>query len=183
MSLEDNLFFNPVIRLTFLSGIKTNITTALVFKLMRDDRAQMIAASVLFAFNNLVPFIYARVLYKHRMELESEEKTRRFGSLYDNKNVRSDRDHRVWAFPLKFFYRRTAFAVITVFLFDKPDMQMIVHQFISMVTIVYLIWDNAKFKDRAIRFIEISTEVLLLFSCMVIQQMISPMDEFQVEDL
>ena len=118
MKLEDQLFYNPVIRLTFLSGLKTNMTTALVFKLLRDETAQIIAASLIFAIFNLIPLLYARILFKHRTELESEDKIRKFGSLYDNKNVKSDRDHRVWGFPLNFFYRRTAFALITIFLFD-----------------------------------------------------------------
>ena len=122
VDLENQLFYNPVIRLTFLSALKTNMTTVLVFKLMRDDTTQMIVACLIFVIFNLIPLIYARILYKNCTVLDTEDKIRRFGSLYDNKNVRSDRDHRVWVFPLNFFYRRTAFALITIFLFERPDM-------------------------------------------------------------
>ena len=36
-TLEDQLFYNPVIRLTFLSALKANLTPMLVFKLLSDD--------------------------------------------------------------------------------------------------------------------------------------------------
>ena len=35
-SLEDQLFYNPVIRLSFLSALKANLTPMLVFKLLSD---------------------------------------------------------------------------------------------------------------------------------------------------
>ena len=71
--LEDQLFYNPVIRITFLSGIKNNIVSAMVFKLLPHDRNQMIGAVLIFAITNLIPLLYARVLYKHRLELDTEE--------------------------------------------------------------------------------------------------------------
>ena len=121
-SLEDNLFYNPVIRLMFLEAIKTNISAALVFKLLGNESAQVICASLVLALINGAPLIFARILKKRENDLESEETIRKFGSLYDNKNVNMERDHRVWATPLAFFYRRTIFGMVTVFLFDKPDM-------------------------------------------------------------
>ena len=102
------------------------------------------------------------------MQLEIEPKARKFSSLYDNKRVEMERNHRVWAFPLAFFYRRTVFACITVYLFERPYLQIIVHQVTSLLTTIYLAWDDNKFKSRGVRFIEIATEVLLLLVCTLI---------------
>ena len=51
----------------------------------------------------------------------------RIGTLYDGKNVEADRKHKVWSYPLVYFYRRTLFILGTVLLFDYPAQQMIVH--------------------------------------------------------
>ena len=166
--LEDSLFFNPVIRLTHLEAIKANIASSLIFKLMIDKKIQVIFAALILAFINLIPLVYARILRKRDKELEIEENIRKYGSLYDNKNVKKERDHRVWATPLAFFFRRTIFAFITVFLFEMPDMQMLIHQICSLLNIVYLSWDNAKFKNKSTRFIEITTEVFLFVTCLLI---------------
>ena len=120
--LEDSLFYNPIIRVSMLSGIKTNMSALLIFRLMSHNTFQLIMAVLLFTLFNLLPIYYARILYKNGDQLEKEENIRKFGSLYDNKNVKKDRKHRVWAHPLTFFYRRTVFAVITVYLFDTPSM-------------------------------------------------------------
>ena len=84
----------------------------------------MIVATIMFTIINSVPLIYARALYKYSARLEEEYLVRKIGNLYDNKNVRSNREehHRVWLFPFTFFYRRTIFTILTIFLFDKPDM-------------------------------------------------------------
>ena len=109
-----------------LSGIKTNMSALLVFKLLPSNKTQTVFAALIFAIFNLIPLFYSRVLYKNKDELENENKVRLFGSLYDNRNVNKDKDHRAWAFPLTFFYRRTVFACVTVFLFEKPAIQMMI---------------------------------------------------------
>ena len=116
----------------------------------------------------MVPLNYARIMYKNRTKLDTEEKIRTIGSLYDTRNVRSDQDHRVWTYPIVFFYRRSLFAYITIYLFDRPDMQIILHQFLSMLVIAYISFDNHMFKDKPTRFVEIATEVLLFISCLFI---------------
>ena len=82
--------------------------------------------------------------------------------------MRSDQDHRVWTYPIIFFYRRCIFAIITIYLFERPDMQMILHQTFSMLVIIYISIDNHMFKDKPTRFVEISTEALLFVSCLFI---------------
>lgn len=125
--MEDQLFYNPMIRISLLSAVKANLTSNLVFRLLKEDRTQMIIAGCIFGLFSIVPLWYARVLSKNSKELEADISVRKFGSLYDNKNVNSERDHQIWFFPIAFFYRRTAFVAITIFLFDRPDMQMISH--------------------------------------------------------
>ena len=106
--------------------------------------------------------------------MEKDEKVRNFGSLYDNKKVNKEKKHRVWAYPLAFFYRRTVFALITVYLFDSPSMQMMVTQVTSLLTIVYLSWDRDKFRLKSIRLIEVASEALLLLTISLIQQFMVP---------
>ena len=124
--LEDQLFYNPVIRATQLGGIKINMSALLIFKLLTDNALQMFLAVLIFVIFNLLPLYYARILYKNGAVLEKEEKKRNFGTLYDNKKIDKERNHRVWAVPLAFFYRRTVFAIITVYLFEQPSLQMMV---------------------------------------------------------
>ena len=128
---------------------------------------------------NILPLIYARVLCKKAKNLENEEVSRKIGNLYDNKNVKSGKDHKVWVFPISFFFRRVIFAILTIFLFDRPNLQMIAHQFISLLTIVYLSRDQTRFKDKGTQVVEIGTEMLLLCTCTLIQQFILPLDEVQ----
>ena len=146
----------------------------LVFKLLPNDATQVVLASLIFTIFNLLPLFYAHLLYKHRQALEQEDKIRVFGSLYDNKRIDSEKNHHAWAFPLTFFYRRTVFACITVFLFEQPSMQMMINQVISVLTIVYLSWDSTKFKNKRVRFIEIATEMILLLIGSLIQQLMIP---------
>ena len=47
-------------------------------------------------------------------------------------------------------------------------------QITSLLTIVYLSWDKDKFKLSSIRFIEVSSEALLLAMISLIQQLMVP---------
>lgn len=71
-NLEDQLFYNPFIRISLLSGLKANLTSNLVFMLLRDNKYQMIPAVMIFSLNNLVPLWYARVLSKQSTKLTNE---------------------------------------------------------------------------------------------------------------
>ena len=63
------------------------MSSLLVFKLLPTETTQIVFATLIFTIFNCLPLIYARLLYKHREELESEDKVRVFGSLYDNKRI------------------------------------------------------------------------------------------------
>lgn len=51
-----------------------------------------------------------------------EEYTAKYGIMYQGKDVNEERDHYIFMYPLAFFYRRTFFIVVTVFLFEWPYM-------------------------------------------------------------
>ncbi len=61
------------------------------------------------------------------------------------------------------------FIIVSVYLFEKPAMQLIVHQALIVFTIMYISHDRYKFIDDAQRYIEISSEVLLLLTTVLIQ--------------
>ena len=69
----------------------------------------------------MLPLFFCYLLAKNRKKLEDKEKMMKYGDLYKDKNVASSWNHRAWALPLAYFYRRTAFAIVTVFVFDWPN--------------------------------------------------------------
>ena len=62
-------------------------------------------------------------------------------------------------------------------------MQMISHQFLSLLVIIYISIDNHMFKDKATRVVEIATEALLFVSCLFIQVLILPLEEASINDV
>ena len=89
--------------------------------------------------------------------------------MYEGKNVEAERNHQVWSFPLVYFYRRTFFVLGTVFLFDYPSIQMMLHQLLSLAMLAYLLSDHYMYTWFTHRFVEISTEALLLLVSTLMQ--------------
>ena len=71
---------------------------------------------------NLVPIFLSRLLYKKSAVLESAENLAKYNTMYSDKNVVETRKHRVWIYPLFFFFRRTIFIIATVFLLNYQSM-------------------------------------------------------------
>ena len=69
----------------------------------------------------------------------------------------------------------------TVFLFDKPNSQMIVHQGLTMATLVYLVQDQRMFTSRFQKVIEIASEFLLLLMSILMQQCMVYSDQTDIE--
>ncbi len=63
--------------------------------------------------------------------------------------------------PLIFFYRRTLFIVVTVYLLDYPALQMSAHYVLTMCTVAYFGWNDRFFDDRPMKIVEIGSEFLL----------------------
>ena len=101
---------------------------AFVVLSLSDGEAGKIAQGVLFLlFLIAIPIFLAVVLYRNGDKLETEVIKKKIGSLYAGKDVSESHNHRVWVSPLMFFYRRLFFIVASVYLFDHPSMQMLVH--------------------------------------------------------
>ena len=66
-----------------------------------------------------------------------------------------------------------------VFLFERPAMQMFVHQVLTILTIVYISTDSRMFETRGQKCAEIVSEMLLLLASLFIQELIrdQPSDE------
>ena len=121
--LKRKLFWNPLISYTMLSSIKLNLAAMVIFQngFPEDTMQGVIAILQLGFFALFLPIFYARLLKKNVEELAEENTIQAYGSLY------KDLVHKnVWTYPLAFFFRRSAFILATVFLFDFPSLQIVV---------------------------------------------------------
>ena len=112
----------------YLNSLKLNMSAMVVLKSAESAGALDITVAVLILFVlNSIPIVLSKLLYNNTDMFEDEMFTKKYGTLYQGRNVSQDRDHNIFLSPLVFFYRRTLFVAITVFLFDYPSMQMISH--------------------------------------------------------
>ena len=93
-----------------------------------------------------------------------------FGTSYEGRKVDGKEGHYVWIYPISYFLRRAILIACTVFLIDHPDMAMIVHLLLTMATLVYISRNEHMFESKTRRFIEIASEMLLLFVSILLQQ-------------
>ena len=114
------VMWNPVIRYLFLNSLKINYSAACVFKHTDAGAWSQFVAVLMLVGINVCPLILSRILFKNNGVLEDKEKISKFGTLYEGRNVPADRKHRVWIFPLVFFFRRSLFIIGTLVLFDYP---------------------------------------------------------------
>ena len=126
-NLKRKIKYNPVIRYFLLNSIKFNYSALCVLKQSNAGVWSQVTAVLMLGFINLCPLVLSAILYKRNDELQDKERISMMGTLYEGKNVESQRKHRVWSYPLVFFYRRLIFAVCTVTLFDYPSIQMMMH--------------------------------------------------------
>ena len=80
----------------------------------------------------------------------TKEKTiKSIGAIYEGKNVHGVTDHYVWLYPFIFFWRRTLYVVITVYLFEWPSLQAQAHVTLSLITACSLAVDPCAFESTA----------------------------------
>ena len=120
-SIKSKIFYNSIIRYFFLGSLKLNLNamTALKFYSASETGERITAIAILLMIN-LVPLILSRILYKKAKVLESAENLTKFSTMYSGKNVNENKSHKVWIYPLAFFFRRTIFICATVFLSEVP---------------------------------------------------------------
>ena len=145
--LKNNIFYNAIVRFFFLNTLKFNMSSMVVLvKESSSASSTFVAALLLICFSVIVPLALIRLIYINRAILHELKMIIRFGTIYSGRRVKDLLgERRVWIYPATFFVRRTVFAIATVSLFEHPNMQMIVHQFLTMATLVYLCIDNRMF--------------------------------------
>ena len=111
----------------------------------------------------LTPVILSVFTYRKRKSLDDDRVRRSIGSIYEGKNTTRD-DHKVHLFPILFFWRRTCFVIVTVFLFDYPALQMSAHYALTMLSATMLLADERAFESKLQRNVEAGSEFLMLFS-------------------
>ena len=126
--LKRSLFFNPFIRYLQLNALKLNLSAMLTIKSFSStSTTSKIVSIVTLVTINTIPVIFSRFVYKNRQTLQEENTSKKYGTIYAGKNVDADKDHKVWLYPLFFFFRRLIFIIATVFLIKYPSIQMMVH--------------------------------------------------------
>ena len=166
------IFYNAIIRFAFLNALKFNMSSMVVFYKESSSVGSTFVAALLFVgFTIVVPIVLIRIVYINRASLHELKMILKYGTMYSGRRVIDLIDERrVWVYPFIFFVRRTLFAIATVSLFEYPSLQVIVHQFLTMATLIYLCNDSRMFMDNSQRVTEIISELfLLLISVLAIQ--------------
>ena len=158
--IKAKIFWNAIIRYLLLNALKLNMSGFVALKLSTGLNIDMMIAVVIIAMINFVPLKFFFILYNNHYELEDEAFVKKSGTLVLGKRVDDD-DHKIWAFPIMFFYRRTLFIIATVYLLDYPFLQMVAHYVLTMLTLAYLAYDTRLFDSRSIKYVEIGSELLL----------------------
>ena len=154
-----------------LNALKLNLNAFITLKAYATNyNGEKATAIAILVVINLVPIIIARLLFKKKNELEDEAIWSRYNTIYKGKQVNKEKNHHVWLYPIAFFYRRTIFICAMVYLLDWPYLQMMIHEVLTLATIVYLIRDKQRYEEKIIRLTEVGSEVLLLFTSILIQE-------------
>ena len=103
---------DATIMFTFYSALKYNFAVMKALKEFQLNISSFVAILTLLA-TNAAPFVLARILYKNRDHLETQENIKQFKILIEGKNVKK----AIWTYPLVFLQRRTVFICAAVFLF------------------------------------------------------------------
>lgn len=95
--------------------------------------------------------------------------------MYTNRRVGQeslfpDERQYTWFHPVFFFTRRAVFITVSIYWIDRPVLQMLTQQCITMLAVVFLC--SQEFSSRLYKWVEISTEMLLLATSVFIQECI-----------
>ena len=161
--IKRKIFWNSLLRYLVLNGLKFFLAAFLVIRNSPDEKAAINKAITMLVFLCLAPLVISFVLFWKTDDLDKKECKDQIGVVYQGKNVFLLHNHRAWIIPLAFFGRRLVFSIASVFLFDHPILQLIVHIILTLGTISYLAYDHERFEPRSLGTLEIMTEYLLLF--------------------
>ena len=88
---------------------------------------------------NFTPLVFCATLSRNRDTLTVPSTKKQISAIYIGKNVTSQ-DQKAYLYPIAFFWRRCLYAVITVYLFQWPQMQMIAHHALTVVYVSVLVY-------------------------------------------
>ena len=168
--MKTKVFWNPIVRYLVLNSMKLSMS-ALVVMYATEKGAGDIATSIgLLTLLNGAPFVFMFALRSNKKTLAEQETIKSIGAIYAGKNVESKQDHYLWLYPMVFFWRRTFYIVITVYLFDWPGVQVQAHLVLSLISAGILAVDPSAFESTAQKMMEVGSEALLLFSSICLAQ-------------
>jgi len=166
--ISAKVFYNAIIRFVILNALKFAVASIIAIKAYKTNTDVYISSGVLFALL-LCSLSFFWILRKNHKILKDSNIRTKIGTLYTDKNV--DRTgHNVQYFPLAFFVRRVVFACAAVYLFESPQVQMIVHHILSMLIMTHLAYDRWAQASTGFRMVEIGSEVLLHFTSILLSQ-------------
>ena len=147
--LKKKIFFNPIVRYMILNCLKLSIsgTVALKAAALAGDGSIVLPLMVI-ALVSLTPLAFVYVMFRNKERLDREDFRERYGSMYGGKNVYNERT-KAYLYPMLYFWRRLIFAIITVYLFPYPLMQLLVHHFMTMLSVILLVSHKRAFDTQA----------------------------------
>ena len=118
-----------------MNVLKWNLIALTAFTTLKSgETLEIVIAVVMYVGINCLPIFYVWLLYTKVVVLKEEQTVKKIGTLYDGLQIHAlpvaDRQsdfNKVWNYPAVFMYRRSLFIVITVALFDYPQLQMPAH--------------------------------------------------------
>ena len=86
--LKRRIFYNMLIRYTFLNCLKFFMVSLVIFNGQVEPSRGSKAAAVIFLLSLLfLPIYMGCIVYKHKASLGEEANKKKFGSLYDGRNI------------------------------------------------------------------------------------------------
>ena len=67
--MKETLFYNPIIRYTLLNTLKFNMTALMALSELKGTTKDIVVSAVFLSVLLILPFFYARILYKNRAHL------------------------------------------------------------------------------------------------------------------
>ena len=120
--ITTKLFFNPLIRYLLLNALKFYMASMINFKTDHDDNSvDRVFAIAILIIINVIALYFSCLLHRNKTQLGQESSINRYGTLYQGREIK-EMKHPLYLQPLAFFLRRLLFSVVTVYLFDKPQM-------------------------------------------------------------
>ena len=136
-----------------------------------SDTASKTTGWVILAIYIILPLFFALLLLMMADRLDKPESRQKIGKLFEGLNTAKIDKKRplAWLYYPLFLARRCAFAAITVYLLDYPNLQVIVHFVISHLYVTAMSSQTNLFADKAMRNTEIFSEVMNLFGLLLLQ--------------